>query len=83
MEASDFPSEWAGTGLISLKRKRWDCKNTYHSMPFASASGLLDADFRGAAIWLIPIGKSEPISIVKGEPPDLSSILVSPSEALF
>jgi hypothetical protein len=32
---------------------------------------------------LIPIGKSEPLSIVRGEPPDLSSILVSPSEALF
>jgi hypothetical protein len=27
--------------------------------------------------------KSEPVSIVRGEPPDLSSILVSPSEALF
>jgi len=31
---------------------------------------------------VIPIGKSEPVSIVRGEPPDLSSILVSPSEAL-
>jgi predicted nuclease of restriction endonuclease-like (RecB) superfamily len=32
---------------------------------------------------VIPIGNSAPISIVRGEPPDLSSILVSPSEALF
>jgi hypothetical protein len=32
---------------------------------------------------MIPIGKSEPLSIVRGGPPDLSSILVSPSEALF
>jgi hypothetical protein len=30
---------------------------------------------------LIPIGESEPVSIVRGEPPHLSSILVSPSEA--
>jgi len=34
-------------------------------------------------LGVIPIGKSEPVSIVRGEPPDLSSILVSPSEALF
>ncbi len=32
---------------------------------------------------VIPIGRSEPVSIVKGEPPDRSSILVSPSEAIF
>ena len=29
---------------------------------------------------LIPIGESEPVSIVRGEPSDRSSILVSPSE---
>jgi hypothetical protein len=32
---------------------------------------------------LIPIGKSKPVSIVSGEPPDLASILVPPSEALL
>ena len=32
---------------------------------------------------MIPIGESEPISIVRGEPAELSSILVSPSEAPF
>ena len=32
---------------------------------------------------LIPIGESEPISIVRGEPSELSSILVSPSAAPF
>jgi hypothetical protein len=32
---------------------------------------------------LIPIGNSAPILIVRGEPPELSSILVFPSEALF
>jgi hypothetical protein len=32
---------------------------------------------------MIPIGQSEPVSIVRGEPPELSSIRVSPSEALF
>ena len=32
---------------------------------------------------VIPIGKSEPVSIVRGEPPDLSSILVYRSEAPF
>jgi hypothetical protein len=36
-----------------------------------------------AGLTMIPIGKSEPLSIVRGEPPDLSSILVSPSEAPF
>ena len=39
--APDFPSEAAGTGLTSLKRKRRALKNAYHSMPFACASGLL------------------------------------------
>jgi hypothetical protein len=39
--APDFPSESAGTGLTSLKRKRMEFENTYHSMPFACASGLL------------------------------------------
>jgi hypothetical protein len=32
---------------------------------------------------LTPIRKSEPVSIVWREPPELSSILVSASEALF
>jgi hypothetical protein len=32
---------------------------------------------------LIPIGKSEPVSIVWRQPPELPTILVSPSEALF
>ncbi len=32
---------------------------------------------------VILIGKSEPVSIVREEPPDLSSILVSPCEAPF
>jgi len=39
--AHDFPSEWAGTGLTSLKRKRRAFENAYRSMPFACASGLL------------------------------------------
>ena len=39
--APDFPSESAGTGLTSLKRKRWAFENAYCSMPFACASGLL------------------------------------------
>src|SRR5271166_6625412 len=39
--APDFSSEWAGTGLTSLKRKRGLFENTYRSMPFACASGLL------------------------------------------
>ncbi len=39
--APDFPSEWAGTGLTSLKRKQRAFENTYRSMPFACASGLL------------------------------------------
>ncbi len=41
--APDFPSEWAGTGLTSLKRKRRAFENAYRSMPFACASGLLQA----------------------------------------
>ena len=32
---------------------------------------------------LTPIGESEPVTIVWREPPELSSILASPSEALF
>ena len=39
--APGFPSEWAGTGLTSLKRKRRAFENAYCSMPFACASGLL------------------------------------------
>jgi hypothetical protein len=35
-----------------------------------------------ASSRLIPIGTSEPVSIVRGEPPELSSILVFPSEVL-
>jgi len=41
--AADFPSESAGTGLTSLKRKRRAFENAYHSMPVACASGLLQA----------------------------------------
>src|SRR5271157_439924 len=41
--APDFTSEWAGTGLTSLKRKRRAFENAYYSMPFACASGLLQA----------------------------------------
>jgi len=41
----DFPSESAATGLTSLKRKRRAFENTYNSMPFACASGLLQATF--------------------------------------
>ncbi len=41
--APDFPSEWAGTGLTSLKRKRRAFENASYSMPFACASGLLQA----------------------------------------
>src|SRR5215468_3044731 len=40
----------------------------------------------GCRPWIIENAgepKSEPVSIVRGEPPDLSSILVSRSEALF
>ena len=39
----DFPSDWAGTGLTSLKRKRRAFSNAYRSMPFTCASGLLQA----------------------------------------
>ena len=31
--APDLPSEWAGSGLTSLKRKRRLIENTYRSMP--------------------------------------------------
>src|SRR5271157_5923342 len=41
--APDFPSESAGTGLTSLKRKRRAFENAHRSMPFARASGLLQA----------------------------------------
>ena len=41
--APDLPSEWAGIGLTSLKRKRRAFENIYRSMPFACASGLLQA----------------------------------------
>jgi hypothetical protein len=37
----------------------------------------------GTATSLIPIGESEPISLVRGEPSELTSILVSASEAPF
>jgi len=37
--ASDFPCESARSGLTSLKRKRRVLDNSYHSMPFACASG--------------------------------------------
>src|SRR6516162_10063782 len=48
----------------------------------AVSAGLGANDLR--TCWkVIPIGKSVPVSILRGEPPDLSSILVSPSEALF
>ena len=47
--APDFPSEWVGTELTSLKRKRMAFENTCISMPFACASGLLQvaSDFPG------------------------------------
>ncbi len=42
--APDFPSERVGTGLTSLKRKRRvGFENACRSMPFACASGLLQA----------------------------------------
>ena len=44
--APDFPSERAGIGLTSLKRKR-SSKNAYHSMPFACAFRLVASDFPG------------------------------------
>ncbi len=43
IKAPEFPSEVAGTVPTSLKRKRRAFENTYHSMPFACASGLLQA----------------------------------------
>src|SRR5208282_1615167 len=45
------PSESAGTGLTSLKRKRRAFDNTYHSMPFACASGLLQATSPASAAY--------------------------------
>jgi hypothetical protein len=53
--APDFPSEWAGTGLTSLKRERWTLENAYHSMPFARASGLLQATFPASFAFSTPI----------------------------
>src|SRR5208337_2408459 len=41
--APDFPSESAVSGHTSLKRERRAFENAYHSMPFARASGLLQA----------------------------------------
>jgi hypothetical protein len=64
-----------------------------HAMPVSTGSNSAPAaaccasENSWSGNWLpprvIPIGKSEPVSIVRGEPPDLSSILVFPSEALF
>ena len=43
IRAPDYPYRSAGTGLTSLKHKQMLFENIYHSMPFACASGLLQA----------------------------------------
>jgi hypothetical protein len=53
--APDFPSESAGTGLTSLKRQRMAFENAYHSMPFAGASGLLQATSPASFAFSTPI----------------------------
>jgi hypothetical protein len=53
--APDFPSESTGTGLTSLKRKRRVFENAYHSMPFACASGLLQATSPASFAFSTPI----------------------------
>ena len=46
--APDFSSESAGIGLTSLRRKRRAFETAYHALPFACASGLLQAGASGS-----------------------------------
>jgi hypothetical protein len=50
---------------------------------YATAARLWDEVLAVGLRLVIPIGNSEPVSIFRGEPPNLSSILVSAAEALF
>jgi hypothetical protein len=79
-----FPQNWKGPVVSPV------VTNAARRVPDRAVSPLLTVNAIGVSIGavtdsitVILIGESEPISIVRGEPSELSSILVSASEAPF
>ena len=64
--ATDFTSESAGTGLISLKRKRRAFENAYHSMSFNALRlrfRLVASDFPGI-VCILDDDRSAAVQVV-------------------